>query len=247
MNLFEILQSSNKERPLIGGHRGHLSETRENTIANFREVQKNGIRYIEIDVQLSADQTAVIFHDRDLSEKTPLSGTIRDYTVQQLKASFEICTLDEALAWCKENEMPLLLEIKSKGYDDLTERPALARQIVAAIRKNQMEDLCIPFSIDYRILRMIKTALPEVSIAVIAGEYLTDPEALMRDLDASIYLAYLEDMDAELVDKLHQGGYMVDGSVVNSRERLDLACSLHVDLIESDYPERVISMLEESR
>ena len=237
MNLFEILQSSNKERPLIGGHRGHLSETRENTIANFREVQKNGSRYIESDVQLSADQTAVIFHDRDLSEKTPLS----------LKASFEICTLDEALAWCKENEMPLLLEIKSKGYDDLTERPALARQIVAAIRKNQMEDLCIPFSIDYRILRMIKTALPEVSIAVIAGEYLTDPEALMRDLDASIYLAYLEDMDAELVDKLHQGGYMVDGSVVNSRERLDLACSLHVDLIESDYPERVISMLEESR
>ena len=56
------------ERKLvIGGHRGHKSEIRENTIANFEQIKKMDISYIEIDVQLTKDEQAVIYHDFDLS------------------------------------------------------------------------------------------------------------------------------------------------------------------------------------
>ena len=242
MQFIDLIRAVHHKRLLIGGHRGHQSATRENTIPNFAEVRQNGIAYIEIDVQLSKDDQAVIFHDSDLSERTPLTGSIRDYTVEQLKASFELCTLDEAIAWCKEQGMYVLLEIKSKNYDDVTERPALAKQIVDAISKYQFQDYCIPFSIDYRILRLIKQALPEITLAIIVGAPPGNPIRLMKDTQATIYLSYLTDMDQALVDTLHQAGYFVDGSIVNTQEALERAYALGVDMVESDYPEKMIAL-----
>ena len=102
----------NRTKLVIGGHRGHKSDVRENTIANFEQIKGLGISYIEIDVQLTKDEQAVIYHDFDLSLKTSLEGMVRDYTLQQLRQSFEICTLEEAVVWCKENKMGLALEIK---------------------------------------------------------------------------------------------------------------------------------------
>ena len=113
MNTFEAIHGGENHRLWIGGHRGHASATRENTTANFAEVLGMGVDYIEIDVQLTRDRQAVIFHDMALEERTPLHGHIRDYTVAELKAAFEIDTLEEALAWCKAHGMAVLLEVKS--------------------------------------------------------------------------------------------------------------------------------------
>ena len=90
MNTFEAIHGGENHRLWIGGHRGHASATRENTTANFAEVLGMGVDYIEIDVQLTRDRQAVIFHDMALEERTPLHGHIRDYTVAELKAAFEI-------------------------------------------------------------------------------------------------------------------------------------------------------------
>ena len=40
---------------------------------------------------------------------------------------------------------------------------------------------------------------------------------------------------------------MVDGSVVNTRERLADALALRVDMIESDYPEMILGYYREFR
>ena len=53
----------NRTKLVIGGHRGHKSDVRENTIANFEQIKDLGISYIEIDVQLTKDEQAVINHD----------------------------------------------------------------------------------------------------------------------------------------------------------------------------------------
>lgn len=230
MTFLETIRASQDKRLMIGGHRGHLSAIRENTLPNFAEVQHYGIPYIEIDVQLSKDHEAVIFHDSDLALRTPLTGTIRDYTVKELKASFELCTLQEAINWCKKHGMLMLLEIKSKNYNDLA-RSALACQIVHAIREEDFVDSCIPFSIDYAILNLIKKELPKIEIALIVPTPPKDAIALMQSMKAIIYLSYLEDMTPELVASLHEAGFIADGSVVNTREKLETALSLKVDII----------------
>lgn len=40
MSFRSLLQAIQGNQLLIGGHRGHLSQIRENTIANFEEVWK---------------------------------------------------------------------------------------------------------------------------------------------------------------------------------------------------------------
>ena len=239
-----IRECRKNKRMLIGGHRGHLSRTRENTLDNFEEVRRAGIPYIEIDVQLSKDSEPVIFHDRDLSERTPLSGRTRDYTVEEMKQAFELCTLSEAIQWCHDKKMKVLLEIKSREIDGRTDRLLLAVKIIEVLRRDHFFDECIVFSIDHRILRMIKDIRPKTEIALIVPHVPHDPAGLMRDLDAVMYLSFLDGLSVPLVEELHSAGYIVDGSVVNTAEELRLAMKLGVDMIESDHPEKITAIYE---
>ena len=50
----------------------------------------------------------------------------------------------------------------------------------------------------------------------------------MKDMGAMIYLCFLDNLSAGLVEELHRAGYLVDGSVVNTRERLAEALALRV-------------------
>lgn len=230
---------------VIGGHRGHLSDVRENTIKNFEQVKNIGISYVEIDVQLTKDGQAVIYHDFDLSLKTSLEGMIRDYTFQQLKQSFELCTLEDAVAWCKENKMGIALEIKMQPYTMWEDREPLCEKIIQKLARYDFYSQCFVFGADYGLLSMIKEKDPKVNIGLIVPFVPADPVKLMKEMQAAVYLNYVEQLSLELVEKLHKAGYLVDGSVVNTKEHLTMARALGVDLIESDYPERILELLED--
>ncbi len=74
---------------------------------------------IEIDLQLSADGTAMVFHDYDLSRLTPERGSVRQRRASELGAipllhgDEGIPTLAEVLATI-EGRVPLLIEIKDQ-------------------------------------------------------------------------------------------------------------------------------------
>ena len=201
--------------------------------------------YIEIDVQLTRDDQAVIYHDMRLEERSPLKGYVRDYTVAELKAAFELSTLDEALAWCKENHLPLLLEIKSVELLMHDTRQMLAERIVESLRRHDMFEDCIVFGIDHRTLKRIKTMEPRTHLALIVPHVPHDPVKLMQEMEAEIYLCYQTNLSVPLVQELQAAGFIVDGSVVNSREQLETALSLGIDMIESDLPFDILAAYSE--
>ena len=244
MTLIEKIYAGRGKRLLIGGHRGNQSEIRENTIANFEQVRGH-VDYIEIDVQLTRDDQAVIYHDMRLEERSPLKGYVRDYTVAELKAAFELSTLDEALAWCKENHLPLLLEIKSVELLMHDTRPMLAERIVESLRRHDMFEDCIVFGIDHRTLKRIKTMEPRTHLALIVPHVPHDPVKLMQEMEAEIYLCYQTNLSVPLVQELQAAGFIVDGSVVNSREQLETALSLGIDMVESDLPFDILAAYSE--
>ena len=212
----------------------------------IRDRVKNiGISYIEIDVQLTRDGHAVIYHDFDLSLKTSLKGMIRDYTLQQLKQSFELCTLEEAVAWCKENKMGIALEIKMQPYTMWEDREPLCEKIIQTLAHHDFYSQCFVFGADYGLLSMIKEKDPKVNLGLIVPFVPADPVKLMKEMKAAVYLNYVEQLSPALVEALHEAGYLVDGSVVNTRERLAIARTLGVDLIESDHPEQILELLED--
>ena len=48
MTFLEQLKADHGRKLMIGGHRGHLSEVRENTIENYKQILGSGISHIEM-------------------------------------------------------------------------------------------------------------------------------------------------------------------------------------------------------
>lgn len=72
--------------PMIGAHRGFAACYPENTMVAYIEAAELGVDMMEIDIQISKDGVPMLFHDRTLDAKTtPLTGTIADYTYEELK------------------------------------------------------------------------------------------------------------------------------------------------------------------
>ena len=149
------------------------------------------------------------------------------------------------MAWCKENHQAVAFELKSRALDMYDFMPEIARQMVEVLRKYDFFDMCFVFSTDFRTLRMIKEMEPRTPIGLIVPFIPADPVKLMREMDAIIYLVYLDSLSPEIVRSLHEAGYYVDGSIVNTPERMKAAIELGVDLIESDHPLEMMKLYEE--
>jgi glycerophosphoryl diester phosphodiesterase len=76
--------------PIFIAHRGFALHYPENTLVAVESALKAGARYIEIDIQLTADLVPVLFHDPDLQRITGNTGCIHDISFEHLK-SYRAC------------------------------------------------------------------------------------------------------------------------------------------------------------
>lgn len=239
MTLMELLKDPTAKRPVIGGHRGHQSDLRENTIRNFTQLLGTGIPYVEIDVQLTRDDRLVIFHDEYLEAATGLPGKVREYALEQLRKNFEIDTVEDSIRWCRENQMGIAFELKSHCLKTPEERRTIGSGLSALIGQFDFHKNCFVFSKDYDTLALIREADADILLGIIPPKDTEKALLLMEQLKADIYLDYLDAMSKTLVQKLHEAGYLVDGSVVNTEKAYRQAVFLGVDMIESDYPAKI--------
>jgi glycerophosphoryl diester phosphodiesterase len=70
--------------PEIIAHRGNAAEFPENTLQALASAVELGIRYVEFDVQLTADKVPVAFHDSELERVADREGSVHDLTWAQL-------------------------------------------------------------------------------------------------------------------------------------------------------------------
>ena len=239
MTLMELLKDPTAKRPVIGGHRGHQSDLRENTIHNFTQLLGTGIPYVEIDVQLTRDDRLVIFHDEYLEAATGLPGKVREYALEQLRKNFEIDTVEDSIRWCRAHQMGIAFELKSHCLKTPEERRTIGSGLSALIGQFDFHKNCFVFSKDYDTLALIREADADILLGIIPPKDTEKALLMMEQLKADIYLDYLDAMSKPLVQKLHAAGYLVDGSVVNTEKAYRQAVFLGVDMIESDYPAKI--------
>ncbi len=70
--------------PELVAHRGYTLHYPENTLAGIEAAIQAGARYIEVDVQLTADKVPVLFHDRNLQRLCGVSGLVHEFSLQRL-------------------------------------------------------------------------------------------------------------------------------------------------------------------
>ena len=105
-------------------HRGYFDNEAgvpENSLACFQAAIEKGF-VIELDIQLSSDGVAMVFHDADLERMCGVQGKIWEYTAAQLKemkllgTEETIPTFEETLALIN-GQVPLLVEYKMDKVD----------------------------------------------------------------------------------------------------------------------------------
>jgi glycerophosphoryl diester phosphodiesterase len=107
----------------------------ENSLSAFRAAIDAGYG-IELDVQRSADDVAVVFHDDEMDRLTDAAGAFRTYTAAELGrtvlrgGSDRIPTLREALA-VVAGRVPVLVEIK-ENWNTMEDTDGVLEQAVSA-------------------------------------------------------------------------------------------------------------------
>ena len=65
-------------------HRGNARDYPENTLPAFASAMSAGLRFLELDVHLSADGVPMVIHDHELQRTTGLTGCVFDLPARQL-------------------------------------------------------------------------------------------------------------------------------------------------------------------
>jgi glycerophosphoryl diester phosphodiesterase len=135
--------------PLVVGHRGGRGEgwPRENTIAAFERAREQGVRAIELDVRTVGGEVLVLHDD----PREPLAA---------LRAQ-EVPTLADALAWARERDVAVNVEMKH----DVADRAALARATVKLVRASGADVLLSSF--DPLLLAMAAAFAPSLRRALL--------------------------------------------------------------------------------
>lgn len=107
-------------------HRGfydNKTQAAENTMRAFRAAIERGYG-IELDVQLTKDNIAVVFHDEKLNRVCGVEGKLKDYTYKELQ-QFKLYSSSERIPRLKEvltfvnGQVPLIVEIKCEDGNTL--------------------------------------------------------------------------------------------------------------------------------
>jgi len=76
--------------PEIVARRGNASEFPENTIASLRSAIELGVRHVEFDVHLSADEIPVVIHDDNLTRTAGRPESVFELSAREL-TGIEVC------------------------------------------------------------------------------------------------------------------------------------------------------------
>jgi glycerophosphoryl diester phosphodiesterase len=157
--------------PEIIPHRGGKAERPENTIQAFQECIDLGATTLELDVQVTKDGVAVVYHPGNLSVNTDGKGKIDEYTYQELQnfdAAYNFEKEGSYLYRGKGYKIPTLEEVmikfpKTLLIIDLKSLPAdtLINAVARVINKINAWDRILFYSTDDNHLSYLKKAYPQ--------------------------------------------------------------------------------------
>ncbi|HSD74649.1 MAG TPA: glycerophosphodiester phosphodiesterase family protein [Steroidobacteraceae bacterium] len=93
-------------------HRGNARDYPENTLPALQSAVDLGVRFLEFDVQLSADEVPVVIHDHELARTAGIPGVVFDLTATEL-ARTEVNEPQRFGGRHRGTRIPLLSEVVS--------------------------------------------------------------------------------------------------------------------------------------
>ncbi len=243
---------SERKIPLNIAHRGASGYYPENTLLAFEEAIKANADIIELDLQLTADDNIVVFHDRNVDRifKTQAGQTIRSFTLEQLKerdvgawfkpqfTGIKIPTLEDVIDNLPE-QTSLILELKSTEeklaqsvINILEERNKSLGLGYLSVRDIQTLNRVRDISSNYMIGLMQKNKTPEEMLALIDSEGLDIVQIRWRN------------WTEENWNKLQEKEVVVTVFFADEMKDYSFLVSKQVDGILTNYPFKLARFIE---
>lgn len=256
----------NGSRPLVIAHRGGGGLWPENTAYAFQQARALGVDVIEMDVRSTSDGVLVVIHDATVDRTTGATGRVADMTLDELKR------LDAAYRWSPDGGasfpfrakgivVPTLQEVFTAlpGMRFIIEPKPDARSQVKplclAIREHAMTDRVIVGSFNQAILDEFRQECPGVATSASPAEvtkFLAMSKAglshayspVMQALQVPNHAAGLEVLSRSFVEAAHERRLAVHAWTVNDTREMARLLDMGVDGIMTDYPDRLLTLLQ---
>lgn len=258
-----------RRRPLVMAHRGGAGLWPENTMYAFSHAVEMGVDVLEIDMHSTADGALVIIHDHTVERTTNGTGRVNSLTLAQLKA------LDAGYHWSNGQDgrfpfrgqgitVPTLQEVFKAfpnmrfNIDIKQEQPSLVRPFCRMIRESGMTGKVMVASFKPEVLDEFRRECTEVATSASAADVraflsltAAQPGAahvpVAQALQVPEYAGGLRVLTREFVEAAHQRHLQVHAWTINDEAAMRRLLDLGVDGIITDFPDRLIALLERER
>lgn len=221
-------------------------------MAAFRKAVELGATFIETDLQLTRDSYLVALHDATLDRTTNGRGSVREHTLEELRAldagawfgpqfaGERIPTLKEILEFALEADVVFYLEVKAAGTW------GVEHALVNVLREARVAAHTAVLSFDQRALANVQRHDPTLICGLLFDKPLESPVDVAWEVGARQLAPRADVVTAEMVQQAHASGLQVVTWTVNEPADMRRALAAGVDGIMTDYPDRLVSVLKES-
>ena len=242
---------------IVFGHRGAAGEAPENTLAGIKHAIAAGIKNIEVDLRLSADDQLFLLHDRNLGRTAGINKNIDALTSQELHATdarlscrhwpnpvpCPIPTLTELLTQTPELEC-IQLEIKS---DSSTNIVATVDALACELSNTTTASRIVVTSFDADILKALRQRAPHIRLGLVAKQDLLAAFNTASALNCAFICLHYElilNCSEELIKTLTDCAMHISCWTVNSEEVALELYKRDVDSIITDLPNKILSLFD---
>lgn len=240
MNTIKI---QDKKQVLMVAHRGVSGLEQENTNAAFVAAGNRSYFGIETDVHVTLDKKFIIIHDDttkrvavdDLRVEESTYDTLRNLLLLQKdgkkgRTDLRLSNLEEYIGICKYYEKTAVLELKNHMEKEEV------YEICERIGRLDYLEKVIFISFDLPNLIALREKYPDQPAQYLLGKWekkdLADLQKYHLDLDVEYH-----SVTAELVEKCHQAGILVNCWTCDKKEDAERLISCGVDFITSNILE----------
>ncbi|HEY8259563.1 MAG TPA: glycerophosphodiester phosphodiesterase [Gemmatimonadales bacterium] len=219
------------KRPSVIAHRGASGYEYENSRAAFRRAVMLDADGVELDVHATRDGGIVVHHDAEVPGAGPIAHlSLAEARQVRLRNGETLPLLSEVLELLYDRDV--WIEVKSLPPEHDT-------PFFAVLDRGPCPARYAVHSFDHRIPRRLGEARPDIRRGILLSAYLNDPVSAMRAVGASALWQEWQQVDRELVNRVHSAGGILIAWTVNEIGDLERLARMGVDGLCGNYPDRM--------
>lgn len=256
-------------RPLVIAHRGGAGIAPENTLFAFKKSAELGVDVLELDFHRTMDGELVVIHDSTVDRTTDGTGAVAAMTLEEIKK------LDAGFRWTNDGgktfpfrgkgiKIPTLREV-FEAFPDIKiniepkyETPSPAKPLCELITEFNRQDKVIVGTFRNEVLEDFRQTCKDVATSaspseasVFLAKYKIDlsksfsPE--MQVLQIPEKLGSLQIVTEDYIKAAHERNLDVHVWTINDIEDMKRLIKIKADGIMTNYPDRLLEVLKETR